>query len=63
MLRGNGEESVMPACADPTLKLFYSELTEADIEFARRGSRIVLSCRDASCPNYPCAYCEVKENT
>ena len=61
MLRGDNEKLVMPKCADPALRAFYSELTEADIEFVQRGSQIVVNCADTRCPHYPCAYSEVGE--
>jgi hypothetical protein len=56
MLHENNERPIGPECADPTLKAFYSDLTEGDIELLQRGSRIVVNCQDTSCPNYPCAW-------
>lgn len=63
MLRGSDEMPVMPQCADAALRAFYSELTEADIEFVQRGGQIVVNCADTRCEHYPCAYSGVGEKT
>ena len=56
MLHENNETPIVPECGDPTLKAFYSELTEGDIELLQRRSRIVVKCQETSCPHYPCAW-------